>query len=129
MPIIRPGNTFYFTELADEERHLWVVLTAPQGMPAQVVIVNITDEENSPDTTVRLDKDDHRWVKYPSVVYYGDAHVVNVSPLEREMGGQLTRHSDFASDILKRIQQGLLDSPYTKPDIREYCKGVWEGKK
>lgn len=120
---IYPGTCILLPKPSGEVRHLWVVLTEPEGEPPQVVIVNLTKNKPRADTTCILTPGDHEFVKVETVVHYADARFAPAEPLNQI--AQLRDydfHADCSGEILERIQQGLLVSPATPKKIKTYCR-------
>jgi hypothetical protein len=106
-----------------DKEHLWIVLTDPHGNPAEVVIVSLTTRRYGADPTVVLTLGDHPFIKNETVVYYPDARIVE----EGNLVAILTLRRDALKDdcspeLLARIRQGLLDSPFTPNKIKNYCR-------
>jgi len=117
------GDTFLLPPTASSDPHLWIVLTDPEGNPTpQVVMVNLTSMRPGADTTVVLDRGDHSFIRHETVVYYGDARFADPGALEKGVGaGMATRHDPLNDDLLKRVQDGLLESNETPIRIKRYC--------
>jgi len=121
-PAIYAGRTLFLTAGG----HLWVVVTEPVGDPTQVVIVNLTTARGGSDSTVILEPGEHPFVSRPTSVRYSDARLANVTTLQALAGGPGDTHQDFATEVLGRIRQGLLDSPFTPEWLKGFCRGQWE---
>jgi hypothetical protein len=120
---IYPGTCILLPKPSGDIRHLWIVLTEPDGDPPQVVIVNLTKNKPRADTTCILMPSDHDFVKVETVVHYGDARLVPAEPLSQIAK---LRDYDFQADcsaeLLERVQLGLLASPSTPKKIKTYCQ-------
>lgn len=117
-----PGDTVFFDQMYQRKRHLWVVLTSPQGATAKSVMVNLTSKSSHSDRTVVLHKGDHPFIEHPTVVNYGEARFVNVDEVKKQIrNNMVTTHHPFEPDVLKRIQDGIPRSPQTPRKIKEYC--------
>lgn len=106
--------------------HLFVLLTEPVGNPPSAVAVNFTSLRENSDTTVVL-TEGHSFITKPTVVNYREAMIVNCDRLERQIhdiNSQTTFHkeSQCSDDLLRTLQEGLRKSPFTQPNILEYCK-------
>ena len=118
------GRTFIFRGANGPIAHLWAVLTEPCGDPPEVVIVSFTTLRAHSDTTVILNVGDHPFIRHPTTVRYSDAKVISVASLNAALAsGRATLMADLDAGLLRRIQQGLMASPYTVLRIREYCGG------
>jgi hypothetical protein len=103
--------------------HLWIVLTEPQAPDFLCVIVNLTRQQPRSDNTVVLRPTDHPFINKDSVIRYGDALIVD----GRDLDGFLKKHTakglDRCSpDLLKRILDGAIASPFTPKKIADFCK-------
>jgi hypothetical protein len=110
-------------KVSGDIRHLWIVLTEPEGQPLEVVIVNLTKNKPLADTTCILSPGDHTFIKVETVVHYADARKVPAEPLHALT--KLTSydfHDDCSEELLERIQRGLLASKSTPKGIKAYCR-------
>jgi hypothetical protein len=80
---IYPGTSILLPKPSGDVRHLWIVLTEPEGSPPQVVIVNLTKNKPRADATCILMPGEHEFVKVETVVHYGDARLVPAEPLNQ----------------------------------------------
>jgi hypothetical protein len=128
---IYAGTTILMPHQLNGIRHLWIVVTEPAGDPEQVVIVNITSRKinietnhNLSDDTVILLPSDHSYITRESVVFYGDARMVEVSALQNAIRSSnvFQFHDDCSDEILKRIKDGIFQSPYISGEIENYCR-------
>lgn len=122
---VSAGETYLLPFPSEESPHLYVVLTEPtwvakEGSP-RVVIVSLTTKRGHSDTTVVLSSSDHSFLKTWTVAFYAKMLWVRVDELQNEAWRQ---YEDVAPDVLSRLQVGALDSPHTKPSIREVCERV-----
>lgn len=108
----------------DSRRHLWVVLTEPEGDPLRVALVNLTSHKPGIDETVILEGG-HSYIKHKTVVQYARAKVYEVWKLERIIAADLTvRHRhDMPEDLLKIIREGVAKSRFTPPKVKAFCQG------
>lgn len=117
------GKTFHLPTRLEEKRHLWIVVTDPDGIPEKVVIVNLTTLRHNSDMTVTLDRGDHRFIKHQTVVNYASARFVEVIKLQEAIKVGLSTFDEDCSDILlEQVQFGILESPFTPNNIKKYCR-------
>lgn len=126
-----PGTTFYYQENTYSNSHLYVILTEPENVRGTicVVSVNFTTRRSAgrgSDMTVVLNVGDHPFIKRPSVVVYNDAMFFSAEKLIRYINEEQSLADDVEEKVLKRIQQGLLDSDFTPIEIWEYCKDKFQ---
>lgn len=118
-----PGDTVFFDRMYERTQHLYVVLTPPEGSPPMAAVVNLTSQKSYSDTTVVLQQGDHPFIDRATVVNYGGAHIVNVERLKQEIDKEGTAGYPFEPEILKTIQDGIQQSPFTPRGIKKYCAG------
>jgi len=112
-------------------KHLWIVLTEPLPDTGEAVCVSVgTLYEWVEDRTTILDIGDHPFIKGPSAVFYGDARVLNLNKVEKEIASdQLPRlcvaKPPCSPDLLIRVRSGLLKSKYTRNKIKKMCSALW----
>lgn len=118
MPVDCPcGCSFYIGG------HLWLVVAELPNSPIQLVIVNLTTRKSESDTTVILKTGDHPFVKHETVINYSDARLISKPDLITRIEEKFFATDQiFADEILRIIQQGLLNSPYTPKGIKESCR-------
>lgn len=79
---IVPGDAFLLAKPGQAVRHLWVIVTQPEGTRLRAVMVNLTTQRPHSDTTVVLAPGDHPFIRHATVVNYSDARFVEVGRLE-----------------------------------------------
>ncbi|MCI0390265.1 MAG: hypothetical protein MOB07_16065 [Acidobacteria bacterium] len=121
---IKSGTCVFLTKPAAKAiPHLWIVLTDPEGDPPQVVMVNLNTKRDGSDTTVVLHPGEHRFIKHETVVNYSDARFVEVGNLQALIAMHRDwQDDDCSDDLLAKIRQGLIDSPFTPNKIKTYCQ-------
>ncbi len=82
------------------------------------------------DTTLILDVGDHTYITKRSVLLYAKAALLDVATIERVISDPKSktnwqRHDCCSAELLERIRKGLIDSKYTKNDIKVLCKKLW----
>jgi hypothetical protein len=108
--------------------HLWVIITEPVPETGLAVIVNVTTPQAHSDKTVILCRADHPYLKHDSVVLYADARIVDVRLIEAGIADAHRTIRQFApcsAAILKRIQDGVGDSPFTSEKVYNFCIEKW----
>jgi len=110
-----------------DRKHLFVLLTDPieaSGYEGkQVLLVNITTVPNGLpyDSTCILNPGEHRFIKRESYVYYAKARIEAANALLRGIkSGQLIPHEIMDQAVVKRICDGLQQSPHTTPKILNF---------
>jgi len=122
-----PGDTILFrSSFWELTRHLYVVVTPPDGDPPRVVIVGFTTKHRTSDTTVVLRPRHHPFFDRETVANYAHASIRSVEALkERIEDGIAEAHEPFSEDDLKLIQQGILQSRRTPHDIQDHCRKMF----
>lgn len=117
--MINCGDTFYASDDEDSEPHLQVVITPPTE--GEVVTVSITTRRKRSETLVQLHLGDHPFIKHDSVVAYAYARIRTVEEIETAIqGGTARKREPVSSQLLKRIQSGLIDSDFTPNGVRRF---------
>ena len=118
--LIRSGRTLLRRQ---HGLHLWLVITDPHGDPAEVVVVMLTTLREHSDTTLILNPGDHPFVKHETSVNFSTAVRVRVDRILCEMNVRAcTLGTDMSRDLLERVRDALLVSPFTILAVAEYCK-------
>ncbi len=120
---IEAGDCFH---LSSGVTHLWVALCDPFGDPARIVLVNFTDERNTPDKTLVL-VDGHSYITKPTAINYPMMRDVDAVKLSIAVDGDISirhRHTCTA-DLLSKIRAGVFASPFTPNKYKVLCKSLW----
>jgi len=100
--------------------HLWVITSVPFESPEKVIIVFLTSKKAHSDTTVVLSPEDHDFIKHPTVISYADARIEHSDHIMKRIEERdYDPRKSFSGDVVKTIQQGLIDSPYTPRYIKD----------
>ena len=111
------GDTFIGGEPSIPIHHLYI-LSTNEDPSGNVLIVNITSD--SSDTTVRLDKGDHPFIYKQCYVAYKYARIRPLANIQRAIeAGNIQVHDPLDADILEKIQNGFLHSPFVAANIKE----------
>jgi hypothetical protein len=110
--------------------HLWVIVTDVDPTTNKAVCVNVTTLQSHSDKTCVLKPGDHRFIKHDSVIKFSDAREMDVALVEQALRAQTTQfvceaHDPCETELLIRIQQGLIDSKQTPKGIKATCKKLW----
>lgn len=106
-------------------KHLFVVLNDPLPGTGQVLMVSIITNRQGQgylqDTTCALMKGDHPFICHDSLVDYKRARLVTAQQLENGVvQGYFFDKGPIDGGILLNICDGLLDSPYAKPEHKTF---------
>ncbi len=103
--------------------HLWFVLTDPDPVSHQVVIVMLVSAKAHTDKTVVLRAGDHPWVRHESNVDFGSARPIPVSKLmDANSSNRLVLQDDMSKELLAVVRAGLLASSRTIHAVKDDCK-------
>ncbi len=97
--------------------HLWIAITAPDGLEGHFVVVNLTTlRPPTADQTCVLHDGDHPFVHHDSVIQYSDARewwIEGANGYDEHLNaGNVTPNQHMSNVILRRVQDGALHSPY-----------------
>lgn len=114
---LRIGGSFL--EVLPDRPHLWFVCTQPDEA-GDVVILNVTSLKLwTRDRTCELQPGDHPFIRHASVVSYGRGRLARLLSLETSLASGVFRPQPAASpEVLVRIRDGALVSPYIPGDVR-----------
>lgn len=113
------GETFLLPKPGVEKEHLWALVTAPDPVTGEAIMVNLTTQRPHSDTTTILQPGEHPFVHRSTVVFYADARLVKESLLDAVLAQGVGRaHVPLSKAVLVRIQAGLLASPFTPMKIK-----------
>jgi hypothetical protein len=113
------GDTVLIPKPGHDKCHLWVLVTAENPATGEVIIVNFTTERPHSDRTGVINPGEPRFVGRPTVVFYADARFAPLAALEAAVNQGIARqHDPLEPALLKRVQDGLLNSPWTPARIK-----------
>lgn len=114
------GDTFVNESATNLPTHLWAVITDIQQSVDKIVIVNFTSLREDGDRSCLLDEGDHPFIQHQTYISYRDACFVTLAKLEElESQGLITRKEPLGIDILARVREGAMVSPFAKLKIRK----------
>lgn len=123
---VKAGFCFNHKSATNQSRHLWIVLTEPEGDPLLVGIVNITSYKEGMDETVILDVGDHAFIKHKTVVNYAEGKSVSAEQIEKLIdSGQISPHHKephCTPELLTKIRNGVAASNFARPRFQAFCK-------
>jgi len=123
------GDSWMLPKPGQETEHLCVLITKPDPVTQEAIMVNVTTQRPHSDTTTVLNRGDHSFIQRPSVVLYADARIADTRLLDQAVAsGSFRAHTAFSGPVLKRIQAGVLVSPFIPKKIKEsYAKAERAG--
>ena len=122
MNVIGAGSSLLLSEPPLYKPHLWFVLTDPEEKLDRVVGVMLRTVTKNTDETVILGPGDHPFIKHASSVHYSTAKWFSVEALTKAMQkGRCHLRETMTPELLVRVREGLLESPFTVRAVSEYC--------
>jgi hypothetical protein len=117
------GDTFLADDLNEDNLHLWIIVTpATEG---EVVTVCLVTAHKRSERLVVLNKGDHPFIRHESVIAYRHSVIRTVGDIEESLKNGLAKARDpVSAELLKRIQNGLLESDFTPNGVRAYYRSV-----
>ena len=113
------GDSFMLPKPGQETEHLWVLITNPDPVTHEAIMVNVTTRRPHSDTTTILNVGDHPFIQKPSVIFYADTRMVNTDLLHAAVTrGACQIHAAFQEPVIRRIQSGVAASPLTPRKIK-----------
>ncbi len=113
------GDSFMLPKPGQETEHLWVLITNPDPVTHEAIMVNVTTQRPHSDTTTILKVGDHPFIQKPSVIFYADARTVDTRLLDAAVQrGAYNSHAAFQATVIHKIQIGMLASPFTPKKIK-----------
>lgn len=116
------GETFLGFDIAG---HLWVVI----GKSADIVVlVNMTTHGRSPlcgtGDCVLIEPAEHSYVRHTTCIYYRKPETASDAYLDEcKRRGTLDQREPVSLSLLRRIQQGALDSDHPAQDLQDIVSG------
>ena len=122
------GDTFILPKTVGAIEHLWILVTPPINNCS--VGVNLTKLRPNADTTVILQPGEHPFIKIQSTILYSDSRHIDLLKLSEMLDKgsfkfTCAAHTKCNAQLLAKIQNGLLVSPYTPTDIKDFCRSAW----
>lgn len=126
---IYAGRTFLLPLPSSEQPHLWIALTHPyECNENKIVIVNLTTLRDWSDTTLVLQRGEHRFIKHDTVVNYKDARVARTDAiLATIQNGEASFDEDCTDELLELIQRKALVCTKTPKNVKTRVRNHLEG--
>lgn len=116
------GDCFLAGDDEDEKLHLRIVVTppAPDGC---VVTASVTTRRRHSETLLILQPGDHPFIKHESAVTFRYSELSWIQEIEAAIAaGNARRREPISPELLKRVQEGLLESDFTPNGVRQFAK-------
>jgi hypothetical protein len=116
------GDTF-LTGDGSEDLHLWIIITPPTE--GEVVTVCMVTAHKKSERLVVLNVGDHPFIKHESIIAYRWSRIRAVDEIETAFLTKAAKQREPMSEsLLKKMQNGLLDSEFTPNGVLHYYKSV-----
>lgn len=116
-----PGETF-LDSAPFIPPHLWVVCSN-EDADGYCVTFNVSTWRKGVDESCILNPGDHPFIERKSFIFYQRGRpFCNQEKVQMERFGVFEAREPFPSEVLKRIQQGALESIYTKKKFQKMVK-------
>ena len=116
------GSTFLLPIRVEWVDHLWILLTSVDSN-GKILMVNLTSAKPHSDRTTVLQVGDHPFVTRETTVNYGNATIAEMRHIMRAIDANLgEKREDASTDLLKRLREVFLTSPYTKNSLKDYLR-------
>lgn len=100
------------------------MLTDPERGSERFVAVMVRTTKHFTDNTVVLKPGDHPFIRHSSSVHYSSAGFFSARAVSRALArGTCHLLDDMSPDLLRRVRDGLLESPHTVNAVKDYCRG------
>lgn len=114
------GGTFMIEDEDGLKEHLQVVLTDPD-VNEEFITVSVCTRQPRMEAIVVLHEGDHPFISRESVVSYRYARIRQLSNVTTAISNGIARTRERVSDqLLLRIRAGLVDSDFTRNDVRSF---------
>jgi hypothetical protein len=118
---LKAGDTFLLPIRLEWKDHLFVVVY-DSSSEEEVLIVNFTSAKPHSDRTTVLQEGDHPFISRETVVNYSDATIACLKKLETAISGGLgSTNEPVEMDLLRKIREGIFQSPRTKIKIQKFA--------
>lgn len=118
------GDCFLAGDDEDERLHLRIVVTppAPDGC---VVTASVTTRRRHSETLLILQPGDHFFIKHESTVAYRYSELSWIHEIEAAIvSGNARQRESISPELLKRVQDGLLESDFTPNGVKQFAKEI-----
>jgi hypothetical protein len=118
------GDTFITGDDETEDWHLQIIVT-PVSDTGEVVTVCVTTQRRTSETLVKLPTGCHPFINRPSVISYSYSKIRFLCDIDTAILNRTAKQRDaVSSDILKKAQDGLIDSDWTPNGVRHFFKQI-----
>jgi hypothetical protein len=118
------GDCFLAGNEEEEKLHLRIIATPPEP-DGCVIVVSVTTRRRTSETLVKLQPGDHPFIRQESTVAYRYAEITWLQNINAAIAsGAAKAREPISAELLRRIQDGLLESDFTPNGVRHFAKEV-----
>ena len=123
MALIKAGTCIYLPDPGTGKTRLHVVLNDAYGDPPGFAIVSLSSTVKA-DTTTILNVGDHSYIEKETYVVYPWMQYKDAAKLEAKVAADMSirHHHSCSPELLKRIQDGIFESPHMRGNKLEFCR-------
>lgn len=127
--MLRAGNTFYSPTPDNRIPHLSIVLSDPDD-DGFAICASVTSAQDDSERTTVCKKGDHPLISHESVIFYVDAHEIDMIAVDVALGSTIQgytfrQEADCDSLLLERVRAGMVVSQNVSEELQEYCEELW----
>lgn len=116
------GDTFFFGDENDAYAHLHVIITEPTTS-GDVITVSVTTRRKKSDAIVPLEVGDHPYIRWPSVIAFAYAKVMNIAKINELIEQRDAKQREPMDEkILRRARNALTESEQTPYEVLEFYR-------
>ncbi|MBI4949255.1 MAG: hypothetical protein HY955_03825 [Deltaproteobacteria bacterium] len=116
--MIPVGATFLTPTPSCDTEHLYIIIAIEDK---KALFVNITTKKEKSDCSCVLNKGDHSFIKWPSVINYAEAKECDISKIERALQSKIFKaHKPVSPELLERIINGAKISQSLPSNLLKY---------
>lgn len=97
-----------------------MIISEPFGSPEKVIAVPFSSKKPGSDITVELSPGDHDFINKQTVLNFAFAREWLIERIMTRISERdFEPRESLQEDVVKKIRQGLMDSPFTPRDIKK----------
>lgn len=121
--MLKCGDTFLTGDGDEDNFHLWIIITPPSE--GEVVTVCVMTAMKRSERLTVLNKGDHPFIKWESVIGYGFSKIRSVAEIEAAIcSGVAKQREPVDGEVLNKAQAGIVDSDFTPNGVRHFYREV-----
>lgn len=122
--MLQCGDCFLAGDDEDEKLHLRVVITPP-APDGYVVTASVTTRRLHSESLVILQPGDHPFINRESTIAYRYSELSYLRDIQAAIvAGNAKQRESMSPEVLKRIQDGLIESDFTPNGVRHFAREI-----